>query len=70
MDTLYTFWDNITHYKTESVHLLGLMNSATKIKGHGFAPAAPAFGLGIPGLGLPRGSIVVPFWEYLIGLYI
>ena len=23
MDTLYTFWDNITHYKTESVHILG-----------------------------------------------
>ena len=31
MDTLYTFWDNITHYKTKSVHFLGLMNSATKI---------------------------------------
>ena len=31
MDTLYTFWDNITHYETESVHFLGLMNSATKI---------------------------------------
>ena len=30
MDTLYTFLDNITHYKTESVHFLGLMNSATK----------------------------------------
>ena len=29
MDTLYTFWDNITHYKTESVHFWGLMNSAT-----------------------------------------
>ena len=29
-DTLYTFWDNITHYKTESVNFLGLMNSATK----------------------------------------
>ena len=24
------FWDNITHYKTESVYFLGLMNSATK----------------------------------------
>ena len=39
MDTLYTFWDNITHYRTESVHFLGLMNSATKgsfgIKGCG-----------------------------------
>ena len=23
MDTLYTFWDNITHHKTESVHFLG-----------------------------------------------
>ena len=30
VDTLYTFWDNITHYKTKSVHFLGLMNSATK----------------------------------------
>ena len=30
MDTLYTFWVNITHYKTESVHFWGLMNSATK----------------------------------------
>ena len=30
MDTLYTFWDNITHYKTESVHFWGLMTSATK----------------------------------------
>ena len=29
MDTLYTFWDNITHYKTKSVDFL-LMNSATK----------------------------------------
>ena len=26
----YTLWDNVTHYKTESVHFLGLMNSATK----------------------------------------
>ena len=25
MDTLYTFLDNITHYKTESVHFLGLL---------------------------------------------
>ena len=31
MDTLYTFWDNTTHYKAESVHSLGLMNSATKL---------------------------------------
>ena len=30
MDTLYTFWDNISQYKTESVHFWGLMNSATK----------------------------------------
>ena len=32
MDTFYTFWDNITHYKTERVHFWGLMNSATKIR--------------------------------------
>ena len=30
MDTLYTFIDNIPHYKTESVHIWRLMNSATK----------------------------------------
>ena len=30
VDTLYTFWNNITHYKTESVYFLWLMNSATK----------------------------------------
>ena len=31
MDTLYyAFWDNMTHYKTKSVHFGGLMNSATK----------------------------------------
>ena len=36
MDTLYTFWDNITlkdnHYKTKRVDVLGLMNSATNFK--------------------------------------
>ena len=32
MDTRYTFWDNTTHYKTESVYFLGLINSATKKK--------------------------------------
>ena len=31
MDTFYTFLENITYYKTESVHFWGLMNSATKI---------------------------------------
>ena len=30
MDTLFTFWDNITHYNTKSVHFWGLMNSATQ----------------------------------------
>ena len=30
MDTLYTFWGNITHFNTKSAHFLGLMNSATK----------------------------------------
>ena len=33
MDTLYTFWDNLTHYKTKSVDFLGLMNSSTKGNG-------------------------------------
>ena len=32
MDTLYTFGDNITHYKTKSVDFWGLMNSATKLR--------------------------------------
>ena len=31
MDTLYTFWDSLTHYKTESVHFLKLMNSALRL---------------------------------------
>ena len=31
MDTLYTFWDKITHYKPESVYFWGLMNLATKL---------------------------------------
>ena len=30
MSMLYTFWDHVTYYKTESVHFWGLMNSATK----------------------------------------
>ena len=30
MDTLYTFLDNTTHYKTKSVHFLVRMNSAAK----------------------------------------
>ena len=30
MDKFYTFWDNLTHHKTESVHFLGLMDSATR----------------------------------------
>ena len=40
---LKTFWDNITHYKTKSVHLLGLMNPATKV----FLP----LGVGLQGFG-------------------
>ena len=31
VDTLYTFGGNITQYKTESVHFLGLMNSASTL---------------------------------------
>ena len=43
MDALYTFWDNITHYKTKSVHFLGLMNSATKFS---LVTSRPRFGVG------------------------
>ena len=32
VDTLYTFWDSITHSKTENVHFGGLMNSVTKVQ--------------------------------------
>ena len=32
MDTLYNFCDNIAHYKTKSVHIVGPMNSATKVR--------------------------------------
>ena len=51
MDTLYTFWDNGTHYKTES-KLLGLMNSATKKsyrveKGLGVYLGLRVFGIGV-----------------------
>ena len=34
MDTLYTFWDNNTHCKTESLHFLELMNSAVSLELH------------------------------------
>ena len=30
------FGDKITHYKTESLHFSGLMNSATKLGGGGY----------------------------------
>ena len=30
MDTLYTFWDSIAHYKNGSVHFWGLMNLSTE----------------------------------------
>ena len=33
MTTLYTFWDNIIPYKTESVQLFVPVNSATKGSG-------------------------------------
>ena len=46
MDTLYTFWDNIIHYKTESAHVLGLMNSATKRRVEG-SESGFGFRLGI-----------------------
>ena len=43
VDTLYTFWDSSTHYKTESVHFWGLMNSATKMQTLGFRDRAAGF---------------------------
>ena len=49
MDTLYTFGDNMTDYKTKSVHFLGLMNSATEGE----------FG---PSLGYGWGCLVFFWW--------
>ena len=49
MDTLYTFWESITHSKTESVNFLGLTNSATKFK-DGFRGSS---GAGVWGLEKP-----------------
>ena len=46
MDTLYTFRDNTTHYKTESVDFLGLMNSATRCKVQGSVRYYVLSGLG------------------------
>ena len=50
MDTLYTFWDNITHYNTESVHFLGLMNSATRSRASGLGGMVWGLGSLISGL--------------------
>ena len=47
MDTLYTCWDNITHYKTKSVNFLGLMDSATK----GYGGLAAGLWLRVYGIG-------------------
>ena len=41
VDTLYTFWDNTTHYRTKSVHILGHMNSATKKRATSPKPHTP-----------------------------
>ena len=45
MHALYTFGANITHYKTESVNFLGLMNSATKMGCSGLQVLSSKIGL-------------------------
>ena len=50
----YTFWDNITHYKTRSVHFLGLLNSATEAE-EGVLVFS-TFGSAFPGSSSPRGE--------------
>ena len=45
MDTLYTFGDNITHYKTKIVHFLWLMNSAAKKPNLKFSQVVPNGGM-------------------------
>ena len=32
MDTLYTFWDNTTHFKTKSVHFWGAYELSDKLR--------------------------------------
>ena len=57
MDTLYTFWDNVTHYNINSVHFVGLMNSATKE----FLPSTRlSVGLENVGLGLQGPTALQP----------
>ena len=56
MDTLYTFGDNITHYKTESVHFSGVLGIYQKVvvptlrlsleTGLGFVCDMPSFATG------------------------
>ena len=62
MDTLYTFWENITHYKTESVHFLGLMNSATKLWRWGYDGPSGSWGcvasFMATGIGLIGGCMI------------
>ena len=65
MDTLYTFWDNITHYRTESVHFLGLMNLATKYRVCAFGHRPWLF-LGIGGEGCDFWVAPTP---YITGLW-
>ena len=48
MDTLYTFWDDITHYKTENVYFFGLMNSATIVNPRKLEHGFRRIGAGIP----------------------
>ena len=50
MDTLYTFLENTTHYKTKCVNFSGLMNSATKLKFFSLVFVFTAWGLGLRAL--------------------
>ena len=60
MDTLYTFWDSIAHYKTKSVHFWGLMNSATKV----FPGGILCLGFGLNQDKLP-GCLLAPLYVYI-----
>ena len=47
MDTLYTFWDNISHYKTESVDFLGLITQQLSFFSESCVVSLGAFTVGI-----------------------
>ena len=60
MDTLYTSWENIMHYKIKSVHFGGLLNSATKFRVWELRLRVQGFGVGAyMGVSENRGYLIL-----------